>query len=139
MSVHYARGVTTRMLAGLVPATHLDDVELVVSELVTNAVRSARAYARRRGWTWEYDDTPVHLGIACGPRWTRIDVRDPDPGVFIPRPGGLEDESGRGLVIIDALTVDWWPTYTHHDKTVHALIAMPKVTLTDAELAEASE
>lgn len=136
-SVALARDVTGRMLHTLVDDEHLADLKLCVSELVTNALRAARQWAAARGFFWEYDDTPVHLGIACGAQWTRLDVRDPDPAIIMPRPRDPMDESGRGLQIVETLAAAVWPTYGDGDKTMHALIAMPGVTLTAEELWEA--
>jgi hypothetical protein len=135
--VSHARKTTTRMLVGLVPATHLDDLELCVSELVTNAIRAARDYAALDGFTWHYSDTPVHLGIACGPRWTRLDVRDPDPVMPIPPQRGLMDISGKGLKLVTDIAAVVWPDLAGDHKVMHAVIPMPKVELTAVELAAA--
>lgn len=144
-SVQHARNTTTRMLAGLVPAGHLDDVALVVSELVTNAVRAARdaeLAAEADGWAWLYSDTPVHLGISCGARWTRLDVTDPDPRPLVVDSGGLLAESGRGLLIVSELAAAYWVTYGDVSKTFHAIVPMTDgrgepLPLTEDELAEA--
>jgi hypothetical protein len=135
--VAHARRTITRMLAGLVPATHLDDLELCVSELVTNAIKAARDYAMHSGFTWHYGDTPVHLGIACGPRWTRLDVRDPDPVMPIPPQRDLLDISGKGLLLVTDIAAVLWPDIATDHKVMHAVIPMPKVELTAVELAAA--
>lgn len=132
--VSYARSTATRMLAGLVPAGHLDDVEMCVSELVTNAIHAAEEYAKLLQFGWSYWDTPIHLGVATHARWTRLDVRDPNPAMPATIPGGLMDDHGRGLFIVDALAAARWHTSTAHDKTVHVIIPMPLVKLTDAEI-----
>jgi hypothetical protein len=135
--VAHARHVTTLMLAGFVPATHLDDLELCVSELVTNAIKAARDHAALCGFTWHYGDTPVHLGIACGPRWTRLDVRDPDPVMPIPPQRDLLDIGGKGLQLVTDIAAVLWPDLATDHKIMHAVIPMPKVELTAAELAAA--
>lgn len=130
----WARRTVVRMLAGIVPTGHLDEVELCVSELVTNALRAAQAFAAARGFSWTYQDTPIHLSIESAARWTRLDVRDPDPTLPTPQQRDLMDESGKGLVIVNALAVcRWWEPGPDH-KTVHAVIPMPQVELTAAEL-----
>ena len=129
-----ARRFLARVLGGLVPAGHLDDLETCVSELVTNALRTARTYAEMLGFDWSYTDTPIHLGVATAGRWSRLSVRDPNPAMPQTAPGDLLDEGGRGLVIVDAIAACRWHTTTAHDKTVHAIVPMPLVELTVAEL-----
>src|SRR4051812_43605351 len=67
-----ARRFLARVLGGLVPAGHLDDLEMCVSELVTNALRIARAYAEALDSGWSYSDTPIHLSVATAERWSRL-------------------------------------------------------------------
>lgn len=87
-----ARELVRGMLndAGREPA---HDVDLVVSELVTNAVRYARTFVRMRS-------------EVAGPV-LRLQIIDDGPGrpVLVP-PGDLND-SGRGLVLVQALTQSW--------------------------------
>lgn len=81
------------------PGDHHDDI-LVVSELVTNAIRAARTLR-----AWRPKDLPVRLGICATDRLTRIIVEDPDPVMREPRSG---DECGRGLIIVAALAEHLW-------------------------------
>lgn len=136
--VSHARRYLTQTLAGLVPAGHLDDLHVCASELATNALRAALDYAVLCGWNWRYDDTPIRLSITATEHWSRLDVHDPDP--VIPDPGtrGLLAESGKGLMIVNALSAcDCWWTREPDGKVVHAVIPMPKVDLTATELAAA--
>ncbi len=83
----------------------VDTVELVVSELVTNAVRAS---ADSGGRPWSQDGAPrVRLRLATD--WTLIlvEVRDGNPGLPAPIQPDLDDESGRGLVLVDALCERW--------------------------------
>ncbi|MDT0377204.1 ATP-binding protein [Streptomyces sp. DSM 42041] len=82
--------LATWYLAALQP-----DAELVVSELVTNAVEHARADVIRVTIT----------RLAAGA--VRIGVIDKDCGEPSPRAAGPRDEDGRGLVIVGALAVRW--------------------------------
>jgi anti-sigma regulatory factor (Ser/Thr protein kinase) len=90
-----------------------DAAELVVSELVTNAVRAALALA---------EPQPAELWLAADPFRVAIGVWDgnPDPPLLA-RPG-LTDESGRGLYLVEALsaTWDWYPQDS--GKVVRALL-----------------
>ncbi|MFD5931158.1 ATP-binding protein [Streptomyces sp. NPDC060333] len=75
-----------------------DTAELLLSELVTNAVRHARApHGRDIGIRLaRYDDV------------VRVEVSDAGPAVTLaPRAAGESDERGRGLAIVEALAVRW--------------------------------
>ncbi|WP_433190931.1 ATP-binding protein [Actinoallomurus sp. CA-150999] len=108
---------------------HADDIVLVVSELVTNARRAA-AEVRR----WEPHDLPLRLGILATDRHVHLYVTDPDPRPFSANPAPA---NGWGLGIVDTYAAARWITYTQIDKTVHALIPAPGVTVTTAELESA--
>jgi anti-sigma regulatory factor (Ser/Thr protein kinase) len=84
----------------LVRATHedsprLDDLELVTSELVTNAIRHAPSGAA---------GSLLTLRIRGRAGWARIEVSDLGSTSWTePGPIGQEHECGRGLVIVGAL------------------------------------
>lgn len=134
--VHHARVAVTQMLAGLVPAGHLDDVVLVTSELVTNAIAAARRYAdvMQAGWPW--DPAPILLSVYATERWTRIDVQDPEPYVLPRAELGPLPECGRGLQIVDALGHHATSLYARC-KVMHAVVPIGNEPLTAAELAAA--
>ncbi|MGW7578429.1 ATP-binding protein [Streptomyces sp. NPDC054765] len=72
-----------------------DDGALVVSELVTNAVRHARSEV-------------IRLVVSRpGPATVRIGVVDKSKAPPRHRPPGNEDDSGRGLVLVAGLTSAW--------------------------------
>ena len=89
---------------------HLEETAvLVVSELVTNAVR----HAAGQGAT-------LVLRLEAAGTSLRIEVHDADPQHPQPgAPGGL-DESGYGFVIIDALASKWGVSETSTGKAVWA-------------------
>jgi anti-sigma regulatory factor (Ser/Thr protein kinase) len=84
----------------LVRATHedsprLDDLELVTSELVTNAIRHTPSGQA---------GSLLTLRIRGRAGWARIEVSDLGSTCWAePGPTGEEDECGRGLVIVNAL------------------------------------
>jgi hypothetical protein len=102
-------------------------VELVVSELTTNAVRtSASAAARppggKAGWL-----TPrwVALFLASDRHRVLVHVWDGDPAQ--PQLAGVAEnaESGRGLLLVEALSEDWgWhrPAGSNQGKWVWAAV-----------------
>lgn len=125
-----ARRWAAATMTGLVPDDHLDNVGLAVSELVTNALAAAARHA-----DWSLQDTPVRLSLLTTQRWTRVEVRDPEPHLQPPGPHGLMDESGRGLVIIEALG-HWGYCLGPGCKITYAVLPIDG-DLTAAELAAA--
>jgi anti-sigma regulatory factor (Ser/Thr protein kinase) len=73
----------------------LDDVKLLVNELVTNSVKFA---ARGK----------IGLKVVAADESVRVEVHDDGPG-FSPttHQPSLEDTSGRGLFLVDALSDRW--------------------------------
>lgn len=69
-----------------------DDVLLLVSEMVTNAVR--------------YAAPPVHLEISAGDEDVVVAVCDGSPQPPARRQPGEEAEGGRGMLLVDMLTDD---------------------------------
>lgn len=81
------------------PAPIRDDVLLLVSELVTNAVRHAGAGPER----------PLHVQLLRGPRWVVVAVADEGPG-FAWHPAGPpagNESGGRGLFLVDRIADRW--------------------------------
>ena len=91
-----ARQATHEALAAWQVA-HLEETALLlVSELVTNAVRHART-----------GGTAVVLRLETAGSWLRIEVHDADPRMPQPRTPDQLDESGFGFVLLDALADKW--------------------------------
>jgi anti-sigma regulatory factor (Ser/Thr protein kinase) len=84
---------------GMLPAPIRDDVLLLVSELVTNAVRHAGAGPER----------PLRLQLLRGPRWVVVAVADEGPGFTwrptSPSPGN--ESGGWGLFLVDQIADRW--------------------------------
>ncbi|MEV6422353.1 ATP-binding protein [Streptomyces sp. NPDC051662] len=78
-----------------------DAALLVLSELLTNAVRHARVSPGRE---IETRYLPVHLPA---PHGLRIEVHDACPVHPARRTGNVDACDGRGLVIVDALADEW--------------------------------
>jgi anti-sigma regulatory factor (Ser/Thr protein kinase) len=85
----------TRVLIGEWHLADLaDTAELLVSELLTNAVQASR---QRSG-------AVVHLSLASDGVRLLIMVRDFEEGAPSPRHAGVDDEDGRGLTLVDTLS-----------------------------------
>jgi anti-sigma regulatory factor (Ser/Thr protein kinase) len=88
-----------RPLAARIDADCYSAVELVVSELVTNAVRHSGAHA----------GDPILLEVRCSNEHVRVCVSDPGHG-FPPPPGSPEPGAigGWGLHLVAEVADRWW-------------------------------
>ncbi|MFF1415349.1 ATP-binding protein [Streptomyces sp. NPDC058289] len=82
---------------------YLQDLELLASEVITNAVEHTEG-----------------TSIVCV-RWTgvrvRVEVSDGDPCELIPAVSGPDEESGRGLLLVTSLAASWG-THPHREGKV---------------------
>jgi anti-sigma regulatory factor (Ser/Thr protein kinase) len=102
-SVSAARHFVTRVLPTLSAVTR-ERVELMVSELATNAVKHARS---------AFSLTVVTSGDSV-----RVEVNDEGERQPVRRDPAPTDPGGRGLVIVQALSDDWGVELHDGDKTV---------------------
>ncbi|MBS2533134.1 ATP-binding protein [Catenulispora sp. NF23] len=120
-SIHEARAWTQHVLG---EALGVDDVVLVASELVTNAIRhttsglpggtfTVHLAAFTNRWRVRVDD-------AGGPTEPRVQIVDDD-----------EDEVGRGLVMVASLSSAWGVLGARHARGVWAEIRAPPGNVTD--------
>lgn len=91
-----------------------DDAQLVLSELLSNAIRYAPALPTGDVLAaWWLDRTGVHLEVTDGRGETEPRrITDPHP----------ESIGGRGLAIVDVLTSDWGVRTTDARRTVYAVV-----------------
>lgn len=101
-----------------------DTVELVVSELVTNAVHASVDHDGRPRYSAEYGLACVHLRLSTDGRAVLVEVWDENATLPALTEPGLADEGGRGLMLVDSLTERWgWSLApSGRGKTVWALI-----------------
>jgi anti-sigma regulatory factor (Ser/Thr protein kinase) len=106
------------------PKAIADTVELIVSELVTNAVKALRELEHL---------PPVWVGLSSDGHQVLIVVWDGNEepiqssGVSDDELPGLEAEGGRGLLLVDSLSANWgvyWPEGTH-GKVVWSVVTAP--------------
>jgi anti-sigma regulatory factor (Ser/Thr protein kinase) len=88
---------------------HLTDtVELLVSEIVTNAVRASAEHARHRQDAGQGIGVPtVRLWLTSNGHRVLIRVWDSDDRAPAPETAGLAAENGRGLLLVDTLSSRW--------------------------------
>lgn len=94
-----------------------DTAELLLSELMSNAVRHARSPAGRQ----------IGVRIARYDGYLRVEVADANSARPEPRQAGSGDEEGRGLAIIAALAARWGCCPRPHGigKATWAEVAVP--------------
>jgi anti-sigma regulatory factor (Ser/Thr protein kinase) len=92
-----------------------DTVELIVSELVTNAVEASA----------DSTEPYVSLRLAAEAGFVRIDVWDASPHLPEPQPHALDSDSGRGFEIVSMLasSIGVIPDPYGNGKTIWALVA----------------
>jgi anti-sigma regulatory factor (Ser/Thr protein kinase) len=82
-----------------------DTVELIVSELVTNAVRASAALPER-----QHSLSTVQLRLSADHERTLVQVWDADHQLPMPQQPDPEAEHGRGLLLVESLS-DAWGAY----------------------------
>ena len=108
-----ARPATREALSswGLPDGDWAVDVCLVVTELVSNAVR--------------HGGTELRLELSCGGSCVTVAVADDAPGIPRPRASTDDDEDGRGMLIVAALACSWGVEVERSDKRVWARLCAP--------------
>jgi anti-sigma regulatory factor (Ser/Thr protein kinase) len=86
------------------------DVQVVVSEIVTNAIRA--------------QCSRLALVIEAHRKYVRIAVTDDAPGTPMKQTLSASQAHGRGLLVVDALASRWGVDVAEHDKTVWVEVAV---------------
>lgn len=121
-SLRAAREFTGATLARWGIAGRSDDIVVVVSELLTNAIRHARPSGAWGG-------QPIRLGLLQPGPCVLCAVADPSEQVpTLREPDGF-DENGRGLHVVASLSDDWgWTAPAPSGKVVWAMFATGPLT-----------
>jgi anti-sigma regulatory factor (Ser/Thr protein kinase) len=85
----------------------VETAELLVSELVTNAVRFASSRVRTLRYSERADASLISLSIRHFREGLLIEVYDKDGNPPIRSRGHEDAESGRGLMLVEALSREW--------------------------------
>ncbi|MGD0554698.1 MAG: ATP-binding protein [Streptosporangiaceae bacterium] len=99
------RRVTAAVRAWKVPVD-LDSAVLLTSELVTNALRHS-------------GDGTVSIDISCSFGRLRVDVHDKSGSVPIQADPADDEETGRGLMLVETLSAEWGYYRTEVGKAVY--------------------
>jgi anti-sigma regulatory factor (Ser/Thr protein kinase) len=97
-TISSVRKVVADVMAGTPRA---DDVVLIACEYATNAIRHSPSGLPGGEFT---------VRVWVRPGWVRLEVTDLGPGhwvVLTPTSSELADETGRGLIVVDALADVW--------------------------------
>jgi anti-sigma regulatory factor (Ser/Thr protein kinase) len=87
-------------------------MQLCVTELVGNVIRHVG------------EGVPVRVRVSRAGDRTRVEVNDPDPcGLPALRHARADDETGRGLVLLDAVALRWGVERREPGKTVWCELA----------------
>lgn len=91
-----------------------DTAELIVSELVTNALRASGVGARARPG---YDQQPRYIGLLVAVRGVQVLVAvwDASEDPPVPAPAEPDAATGRGLLLVGALCSGWGFCYPAED------------------------
>ena len=108
LPVRLARQVTREVLAAWRLAHVEETAVLLVSELVTNAVRDAAS------------TDAITLELQVVHSWLRIEAYRCRPGLVMPRTTGEFDESGFEFALVDSLADKWGVRETVTGKTAWA-------------------
>ena len=107
-AVPAARRHTTNVLEEWHLQALADTAELLVSELVTNAICASARVTGQQDQTGQQTGTlPIRLSLTSDRHAVTIQVWDPDPHQPETQDAGLDAETGRGLLLIEALSAQW--------------------------------
>jgi hypothetical protein len=121
-SVRAARDFTVATLIRWGMAERSPDITIVVSELLTNALRHALPASGQTA-----PRRPVQLGLLQPGSCVLCAVADPSKAAPAPQTPGCMTETGRGLHIIGALSDQWgYTTPSQTGKFVWALFRSPQ-------------
>jgi serine/threonine-protein kinase RsbW len=95
----------------------VEDARLVATELVGNAVRHAAPLANGTVLVrWQEQDSALVLSVCDGGAPTRPGVREASP----------DDDGGRGLAIVGALSAEWWVEQRRQVQIVHVRLPLDR-------------
>lgn len=138
-AVGYSRDLVRLGLDRWGLAARVADAELIVSELATNAVKVTGPPDTDANWSEAEKVAAIHVRLLLFRTSIVIEVWDGKPTAPMPLDVAGEQESGRGLAIVAALSARWsWLPAPPGGKVVWAELAIPQRPLTGAGLPQRS-
>jgi hypothetical protein len=120
-AVKAARDFTRATLGHWGTDAFVDDAAVVISELVTNAVR----YSPRAGPAGSAPDPRIELVLMRRTSCVVCVVTDPNPSPPVLMEPDYVTESGRGLCVVESLSMQWgWTPLNAARKAVWATLAL---------------
>ena len=110
----FVRSAVGSLLTRPAPASLCDDLELVVSELVTNAVRAG--------------SPTVAVAVVVDDDRVVLRVSDAAGGWPDPRDTDVYDTGGRGLPLVSAISTSWGVRMSGDSKVVWAELVIPSAS-----------
>lgn len=124
------RRLSSELLASGVFESVVDDASVILSELLSNALRHARPLpCGRIRVTWTHHGERLEVAVSDGGAMT-----EPRRG-----PGTLSSLGGRGLGIVEALSAGWGVRHEDGVTTVWAVLCAPKIAADGASLRDRSD
>ncbi|MGI4894626.1 MAG: ATP-binding protein [Janthinobacterium lividum] len=109
-SARQARTFLREAICSLHHARVVDEAQLLVSELVTNAVR--------------HGGPPVRVRVDCdGSAGMQVSVTDGNPHPPVRRDAAPDAEGGRGVALVDIVSDRWGVDHVENGKTVWFVIS----------------
>lgn len=115
-------------------SSRIEDSELVISELVTNAVTVTGVTEAEPRWSQLTDLATIHVRVMLFEGSIVIAVWDRDPAPPVVRQSAPDSENGRGLSIVATLSKRWNYLQLDGCKCVWAELAIQPDALPSAEL-----
>ena len=106
-AVRYSRQFVRLALKRWGLAALAEDAELVVSELVTNAVQASGVTDPEAAWGDLGRLATIQVRVLMYQAGIVIEVWDRDPGAPAGHDAASDEEGGRGLMIVTALCKEW--------------------------------
>jgi anti-sigma regulatory factor (Ser/Thr protein kinase) len=108
---HFARAALADLVGDAATGVLGEDVELIVSELVTNSVRA--------------QSPMVRVALSFAGATLLVSVVDEAAGWPEQREAGVHDTGGRGLPLVSAISTSWGVRMLETGKTVWAELDVP--------------
>jgi anti-sigma regulatory factor (Ser/Thr protein kinase) len=120
-AVPWARRILRHMLREWRLEGMSDPAQLLVSELVTNAVEASVSRAGQDQDSWPM----IGLTLQLTNTVLRVEVSDTSSALPVMQEADLTGERGRGLVLVDFLADSWGHCATRGGKVVWCTVAIP--------------